>query len=55
MMGGMMHGQGGMSGMMPMMQQMNQMMDACNTMMKDMHQQRGQDAPKEHNTPSQKK
>ena len=55
MMDGTMHGQGGMPGMMSMMQQMNQMMDACNTMMKEMHQQRGVDTPKEHKAPSQQK
>ena len=55
--GGGMMGQGmmgqGMMPMMGMMQQMSQMMESCNAMMKDMHQQRGTESPKEQKKPAQ--
>jgi Spy/CpxP family protein refolding chaperone len=55
-MGSMMQGgHGDMSGMMNMMGQMSQMMEGCNSMMKDMHQRRATETPKDETNPAQKR
>jgi Spy/CpxP family protein refolding chaperone len=53
--GSMMQGGHGDMSKMNMMRQMSQMMESCNNMMKDTHQRRGTETPKDETNPAQKR